>query len=249
MTRLPHAPGDSPTFSPLYRQIKALLTRALSEGEWRPGEAIPSETGLAARYGVSQGTVRKAIEELAAENLLVRRQGRGTFVATHTEDRAQFRFLRLRADDGQAPRTMASRILAFKRSRAPAEVVRALRLRGGERAFRISRLLVFAGHPTELDEIWLPGGRFRGLTQERLSAHQGPLYALFEADFATRVVRAAESVRAVAAGRREAAELGVAPGAPVLLVERTTYTYQDQPVELRRGVCRTDRYHYSSDLS
>src|SRR5215216_2773816 len=87
--------GDAPAFSPLYQQIKALITRSLQAGEWRPGEAIPSEIELAARFKVSQGTVRKAIDELAAENLLVRRQGKGTFVATHAEEHVQYRFLRL----------------------------------------------------------------------------------------------------------------------------------------------------------
>ena len=76
----------SPTFSPLYQQIKGLITQSLESGEWKPGEIIPSEVELAARFKVSQGTVRKAIDELAADNLLVRRQGKGTFVATHNEE-------------------------------------------------------------------------------------------------------------------------------------------------------------------
>src|SRR5574339_1001217 len=89
-----------PAFSPLYRQIKALLTGSLQAGEWKPGEAIPSEMELAARFRVSQGTVRKAIDELAAENLVVRRQGKGTFVATHAEQQVRYRFLRLVPDSG-----------------------------------------------------------------------------------------------------------------------------------------------------
>jgi ABC transporter DrrB family efflux protein len=99
-----------------------LITRGLQAGEWKPGEPIPSETELAARFGVSQGTVRKAVDELAAENLLVRRQGRGTFVATHHEERTQFRFLRLRPDDGGPPGRMDSRILECRRLRAPVEI-------------------------------------------------------------------------------------------------------------------------------
>ncbi|MDA0226250.1 MAG: GntR family transcriptional regulator, partial [Proteobacteria bacterium] len=90
----------SPTYSPLYRQIKGLLLDGLHGGEWRPGEGIPSEMELAVRFRVSQGTVRKAIDELAAENLLVRRQGKGTFVATHGEAEVRFRFLRLTPDAG-----------------------------------------------------------------------------------------------------------------------------------------------------
>ena len=86
--------GQAPSFSPLYQQIKGLILQSLQQGEGKPGEVIPSEFDLAARYKVSQGTVRKAIDELAADNLLVRRQGRGTFVATHAEQHVQDRFLR-----------------------------------------------------------------------------------------------------------------------------------------------------------
>src|SRR6185312_11622275 len=112
--------GNSPTFSPLYQQIKALITQALQSGEWKPGEMIPSEVDLAARFKVSQGTVRKAIDELSAENLVVRRQGKGTFVATHHEERAHFRFLRLMPDQGEV-RNPENRILEVKRLRAPAD--------------------------------------------------------------------------------------------------------------------------------
>ena len=94
----------SPTFSPLYRQIKELMMSSLEAGEWGPGDAIPSESELALRFGVSQGTVRKAIDEMAAENLLVRRQGKGTFVATHNDPRSFFRFLRLVPNEGGLPR-------------------------------------------------------------------------------------------------------------------------------------------------
>src|ERR1700688_2847803 len=98
--RTADAGAPSPTFSPLYQQIKGLITQSLEAGEWKPGEIIPSEVELATRYKVSQGTVRKAIDELAADNIVVRRQGKGTFVATHSEDRVQFRFLRLLPDSG-----------------------------------------------------------------------------------------------------------------------------------------------------
>jgi DNA-binding transcriptional regulator YhcF (GntR family) len=93
--------NSSPTFSPLYRQIKSLAIQALASGEWQPGQAIPSEQELAQRFQVSQGTVRKAIDEMVAENLLMRRQGKGTFVTSHTDPRALFRFLRLTPDSGE----------------------------------------------------------------------------------------------------------------------------------------------------
>ena len=239
---------EGPTFSPLYRQIKGLITRSLQGGEWKPGELIPSETELAARFGVSQGTVRKAIDELAAENLVVRRQGRGTFVATHQEARAQFRFLRLRPDQAGEAVVMDSRILECRRLRAPGDVARALQLRASEAVVQIRRLLSFQGQPTVLDEIWLPGAQFRGLTAERLSAWTGPLYALFEAEFGTRMIRATERVKAVAADAAAGQVLSVAAGEPLLLVERITYTYEDRPVEMRRGLYVTRRHHYRNEL-
>ena len=96
----------APAFSPLYQQIKALIMRGLQGGEWKPGEAIPSELDMAARFRVSQVTVRKAIDELAAEKLLVRRQGKGTFVSTHAEEQVQYRFLRLPSEEGGAAQPM-----------------------------------------------------------------------------------------------------------------------------------------------
>src|SRR5512135_3007120 len=147
---------SSPKFSPLYRQIKELLLDGLRGGEWRPGDAIPSEIELAARFRVSQGTVRKAIDELAAENLLVRRQGKGTYVATHAEPRTLFRFLRLKPNDGGEEGYPESRLLECRRARASAEVARLLDLKAGDGIVLVRRVLLFRGEPTVLDEISLP---------------------------------------------------------------------------------------------
>ena len=89
-----------PKTSPLYQQIRQLIVAALAAGEWRPGDALPSETALAERFHASPGTVRRALDELAAEHVVERRQGAGTFVATHTAPRNSYRFLRLVSDDG-----------------------------------------------------------------------------------------------------------------------------------------------------
>ena len=244
----PAALAPTPSFSPLYQQIKALLLGSLQAAEWKPGEAIPSETELAARFRVSQGTVRKAIDELAAENHLVRRQGKGTFVATHAEERTQYRFLRLKPDDGGEGR-LQRRLLECRRMRAPAEVARALDLAPGEAAVQIRRLLLSAGQGVVLDEIWLAGGLFKGLTADKLGGWRGPMYGLLEAEYGVRMVRAEEKLRAVAAAAEEAAALGVAEGTPLLLVERLSYSYGDRPVELRRGLYHTARFHYRNDLA
>ena len=240
--------APEPAFSPLYQQIKALMVASLQRGEWAPGEAIPSEIELAARFKVSQGTVRKAIDELAAENLLVRRQGKGTFVATHAEERVQFRFLRLMPDDGE-PTNMARRLIDCKRQRAPVEIARALHLRASDPVIRVTRVLSSRGSPVVLDDIWLPAQLFKGLSASRLEAHRGPMYGLFESEFGVRMIRAEEKIRAVAADAASAGLLGLAEGAPLLSVERLSLTYGDKPVELRRGLYATAGHYYRNELS
>lgn len=241
----------APAFSPLYQQIKDLILQSLQSGEWKPGEAIPSEMDLAARYRVSQGTVRKAIDELAAANLLIRRQGKGTFVSTHAEQQVQYRFLRLMPDQGdrQSEGPAERDIIECKRLRASAEVARALALRSGDSVLQARRVLSFGGTPTILEDLWLPGAPFKGLTAERLSQYHGPMYALFEIEFGVRMVRAEEWIRAVLPDAAQAALLKVSRTTPLLSVERIAYTYNDVPMELRRGLYLTDTHHYRNVLS
>ncbi len=251
---LPQAPdlgGATPAFSPLYQQIKSLILQSLQAGEWKPGDPIPSEMELAARFRVSQGTVRKAIDELAAENLVIRRQGRGTFVATHAEQHVQYRFLRLLPDKGDASSEgpMARNIIDCKRLRAPADIARTLGLRTGDAVLQVRRVLASQGVPTILEDLWLPGAAFKGLTAERLATYPSNMYALFETEFGVRMVRADEKLRALAADAEAAALLQVGVGEPLLSVERIAYTYNDAPMELRRGLYRTDTHHYHNTLS
>ncbi len=185
--------------------------------------------------------MRKAVDELAQENHLVRRQGKGTFVATHAEERTQYRFLRLTPDDPGAAGRLRRRLLECRRVRAGAEVAHALGLRVGDAVLQIRRLLLTAEEPAQpvvLDEIWLPGTLFKSLSAEKLASWRGPMYGLFEAEFDVRMVRAEERLRAVAASVDEARLLAVAEGTPLLLVERLSYTYGRRPVELRRGLYR-----------
>ena len=245
------ATATTPAFSPLYQQIKGLILQSLQSREWNPGESSPSEMELAARYRVSQGTVRKAIDELASGHLLVRKQGKGTFVATHAEHQVQYRFLKLVPDqgdlntEGPAQRT----IIDCKRLRVSAEIARALALRSGDAVLQVRRVLSFAGVPTILEDLWLPGAPFKGLTAERLTAYHGPMYALFETEFGVRMVRAEEKIRAVLPDATQSGLLALPPHSPLLSVERIAYTYNDTPMELRRGFYRTDTHHYHNNLN
>ena len=222
--------------------------QALDRGDWKPGEAIPSETELALRFQVSQGTVRKAVDELASENLLIRRQGKGTFVSTHHEARVRFRFLRLAPNQGE-PQPAESQILDCKRIRASAEIARALELKVGDSVVAIRRLLSFAGVPTVVDDIYLPGALFKGLTADLLNGYFGPLYGFFETEFGVSMVRAEEKLRAVNADSEMSVLLGIPQDTPMLKVDRISFTYADRPVELRMGHYVTDRYHYRNSLN
>lgn len=237
----------SPTFSPLYRQIRGLITRSLESGEWGPGDLIPSESELAVRFGVSQGTVRKAIDEMAAENLLVRKQGKGTFVATHNDPRSFFRFLRLAANEGELPKLKSTPVECW-RAKAGVEVANTLAVDVGAPVIIIRRILCFGDEPVVFDEIYLSGELFPDLTLEILKAEERSLYSLFETRYGVRMIRADERLRAVSADRASSEFLQVEEGCPLLLVERVTYTYADKPVEWRRGFYSTKNFHYHNEL-
>jgi GntR family transcriptional regulator len=241
----------TPAFSPLYQQIKVLILQSLQAGEWKPSTAIPSEIELAGRFKVSQGTVRKAIDELASENLLVRRQGKGTFVATHAERQIQYRFLKLIPDNGDpSSEGPAQRhIIDCKRTRASVDVAKALAIRAGDAVLQVRRVLSFANIPTILEDLWLPAAPFKGLTAERLRDYNGPMYALFETEFDVRMVRAEEKIRAVLPDSEQCELLETDAQTPMLSVERIAYTYNDAPMEMRRGLYLTSKHYYRNALN
>ena len=238
----------SPTFSPLYQQIKSLILQALEAQEWLPGQAIPSEQELAVRFRVSQGTVRKAIDELASENILLRRQGKGTFVASHHDPRALFRFLRLVPLSGGVSQPVSVPLECW-RARAGQEAARNLGVAMGSSIIIVRRLLKFADKPVVVDEMYLPGEIFQSLSLEMLQDWDGSLYSLFETRFGVRMIRASERIRAVAAERATAEMLGVKEYTPLLSVERIAYTYGDKAVEWRRGLYSTAEHCYLNELS
>lgn len=240
-----------PLFSPLYLQIKNLLLSGLEKGDWKPGEMIPSEMELAQRYQVSQGTVRKAIDELSQDKLLVRKQGKGTFVATHSEQGVQYRFLKLVANDenpqfiGPAKRD----IVWCRRTQASKEESKALQLKPDSTVWHIRRVLSFACLPVILEDLCLPAAAFEGLSAQELQHHKGPTYALFETKYGVRMVRAQEQIRATLPTLETCQLLNLEPTMPLLSVERTSFTYQDVPMEIRRALYRTDHHHYKNELN
>lgn len=230
---------------PLYRQVRDTLIRRMVDGVWAPGEPLPSEMQLAADLGVSQGTVRKALDEMASENLVVRRQGRGTFVARHDEDRILFQFFKLVANDGTR-HFPDSRVLSIGKAKASAAEAEMLRLDRGDRVVRIRRVRMVDAVPLLVESLTLPDGLFPGLTEKELPNN---LYGLYSARYGITVARATEKLRAVSSSEEDAAVLGVPSGAPALLIDRLAFSLDEVPVEWRVSLCLTTGFHYLSDLT
>jgi GntR family transcriptional regulator len=232
----------------LYRAVKRALLRAIESGAAAPGAALPSETRLAAALGVSIGTLRRAVDELVAEHILVRQQGRGTFVATHTPDRFLFQFFHVERTDGlrEVPQV---ELLGFERMRIDEEAAAALGVRAGDPGIQIDNRLTLEGRAVMHDRIVVPLLLFRGLTQARLERRPSTIYQLYQAEFGITVVRALERARAIAADRGAARILGVAAGSPLLQIRRTALSFGDKPVEYRVSSLNSAHYEYVHLLS
>jgi GntR family transcriptional regulator len=232
---------------PLYKAVKLRLTQGLVAREWGPGQAIPSESRLAERFGVSLGTVRKAIDELVAEKILLRQQGRGTFVATHTPDRTLFHFFHIAGRDGRKE-TPATQLLSFDRGRADADEAAKLAIARGDRVLRIRNLLRLSGDAVLIDDIVIAAQLMPGLDADVFGGRDGTIYGLYQARYGINVIRISERLSATLADAPSARLLGVPAATPLLRIARVAYTYQDRPVELRHSLVDTTAHEYVSDL-
>lgn len=235
----------SPGFRPLYRQVKAVLLGRLGDGTWPPGALLPSEQQIAGELQVSQGTVRKALDEMTAERLLTRRQGRGTFVARHDEARILFQFFKIVPDAGVAtfPESTLRRV---ENARADERERAVLRLEAGARVVRVARVRSLAGRPAISEYLSLPAKLFPGLGED--VAVENNLYDLYAARFGITVAGGQEKLKAIAAPPEDAILLGLEPGAPVLAIDRVALALDGKPVEWRRSLCQTADCAYVNDL-
>ena len=228
---------------PLYEQVRARLIEGISAGRWRPGEAIPSESALAAAHGVAIGTIRKAVDSLVAEQVLARRQGKGTYVTQHDGSRLLFHFFHVVGDDGHKAYPEVNTV-SFRRDRADAEAARALAIAPHDKVIRIRNVLALDGAPRIVDDITLPALLFPGLTEKIFRARGNTIYHLYQSRYGINVLRADERLRAVPAAAEDARLLGVSAGAPLLQIRRVALTFRDRPVELRISRVNTAAHVY-----
>lgn len=231
----------------LHAEIKQRIIGSLSEGRWKHGQAIPSEQSLATRFGVSVGTVRRAVSELVAENVLVRRQGSGTYVASHTRDYmlSVFFWIVDEKDRKQLPRPQ---VLFYRRGRADAGTAARLQLQPGAPVIRVRALQHLGGRPMMVDDIRIPQALFPHLNEHMFRNRDGTLYGFFQERFGITVIRVEERLQARAADAAVSEALALPRGAAVLRIERTGYTYRDVPVETRVRFVNSARLRYLSLL-
>lgn len=238
---------ESPTqFLPLYAQVKQLLVQRLIDKNWTPGMMVPSEHQLATELRVSQGTVRKALDEMAAEKLVIRRQGRGTFVSEHSPEQLLFHFFRLvgQDDEQQIPE---SRVVDANTATCSKLEAKRLALNPRDRVTRITRLRLLNHKPTIFEVLSVPIKLIPDLVKE--TTLPNTLYGFYQQEYGLSVLKVVERIRAVAANEEAAENLGVEYGSPLLEIERTACSIDGTAIELRVSLCSTENHHYIVELT
>ena len=233
---------------PLYQQLREEMLAKIAEGHWLPGAPIPTETELTRLYGVAIGTVRKAVDTLVNEGLLLRSQGRGTFVRRPNFDASLFRFFRQVDAKGQRL-VPTSRIIGKQLLTPTAEIAEALSLDGEEKAIRLERLRLIEGRPLFHEEIWLPASRFMALLDIDADAFGDLLYPFYESQCGQCVASARETLTVGVADSACAQHLAIAPGAPVVVIQRTAQGYDRKPMEYRVSQAAAEGFRYQIDIS
>lgn len=228
---------------PLYREVKHKLMESLRDGEWKPGEMIPAEKRLCERFGVSVGTLRKAVDELTSENILIRHQGRGTFVASHSQDRYMFGFFHICPKDGHKEYPSVE-FISLSKERADADTARRLGVAKGAKLVRIVNRLSLRGRAIIIDDILLPERYFGGMTEAQVRDRRTTLYQLYQDIFGVAVLRTEERLDAGGANAEVAGLLGLPEGTPLLHIVRRAMTFRDEVVELRHSYVLTTDYEY-----
>lgn len=234
------------TFTPLYAQIKASILSRIAAKEWGPGSFLPSEMALAAEYGVSQGTLRKALNELTHEKRLVRFQGKGTAVAVLDADGSLFPFFRLYDDKGCRVYPH-SQTHSIQHDAASEEEAEALNLRPGSEVIRIHRIRVLDEQPVINEFVVLPASRFPDFTLD-FNKLPNTLYEHYYQRFGIFVVRATESLKAVLSDAQDQKWLRLRTAKPLLEVRRQAFNVDGAAVEFRRSRIDTNRQHYRIQL-
>ena len=236
-----------PETGPLYAKVEAVLASDIGEGRLAAGSQLPPEDGLIERFRVSRTTVRKAVEQLVARGLVEIRRGKGTFV-TQPKITQELTELTGFAEDmlvlGRHPTT---RLLDKRIVPADEKVARQLGMAFGAQVYRIDRVRLANGVAMSFDETYLPLEIGERIVANDLDAN--PIFDLLENKYALPLIEAEYQLEAVTADACAAQALGMAPGAPIFLIERTSYTEGQRPIDYEKLHYRGDLIRFATRLS
>ena len=231
-----------------YQEVKSKITEDLVRGRFLMGEPLPSEKDLAKEMDVSIGTLRKAFDELVSEGIVVRRQGKGTYIAEHDAKRLLYYFfhvVRWDIDKKIYPRVET---VSFDGALASHEEAHKLGLKEGAPVWRVVNRLFLEDECVMIDHITLDKKRFKGLTQSTFEKREGSIYQLYQMRYGQSVVKTHERVRATLAGKQHALWLKLKPESPVLQIRRVAINIQDEPLEWRISTLNTTNHEYFNEL-
>ncbi len=232
-------------YQPLYQQVYDEIVKRLGEGFWKAGDSLPSEFALAEELGVSQGTVRKALNQLVAENILRRRQGKGTYVAEHSNESSLYRFFRYREKGGKGviPETKIISVLR----REPSELESSkLSLDSGSDVVEMVRLRSIQDKPAIFEKVIQPLSVFPGIDRE--SEYPNSLYALYQEKYGISIVEVRDELHAVKLEEEVAKQLNLPVGSAALMTQRSSINIDGRVVEWSQAYCSTENFVYSVTL-
>ena len=231
-----------------YQEVKQKITEDLVRGRYPMGQALPAEKDLSKELDVSIGTLRKAVDELVAEGIVVRRQGRGTYVAEHDLKRLLYYFFHVVKHDVEKKVYPKVELISLNSAVANKEEAAKLQIKEGSPVWRVTNRLSLEGRCVMIDQITLDKKRFKNLTRTDFIDRKGSIYQMYQAQYEQTVVRSSERLRAGLAGKQHAEWLGLTPESPVLIIRRVALGLQDDPIEWRISTLNTNHHEYFSEL-
>ncbi len=231
-----------------YQEVKQKITEDLVRGRYPMGQALPAEKDLSKEFDVSIGTLRKAVDELVAEGIVVRRQGRGTYVAEHDIKRLLYYFFHVVKHDADKKTNPRVELVSLTSATANKEEASKLAIKEGAAVWRLVNCLYLEDKCVMIDQITLDKKRFQKLNRADYINREGSIYQLYQMKYGQTVVRSSERLRAGLVSKQHAEWLGMKPNSPALVIRRVALGIQDDPIEWRVSTLNTDQHEYFSEL-
>jgi GntR family transcriptional regulator len=230
---------------PLYLQVRDALASRIAMGEWKPNAAIPNEGDLAREFGVSSGTMRKALDMMEGERLLTRRQGRGTFVNDQSSDELAVRYSNIRTSEGERI-TGEVHVVSIAQGSANAAECARLRLRPDDKVWRIQRVRMHKGEPFMVEDVVLPSALFPDLDEQKDVSSR---IVVLAQQYGILLGKGDERVSIGAASTSVAEALNMKAGAPILVLDRLVHDLGGRAVEWRLGMGHFAEKYYLAEIS